>query len=124
MPPAPNAQNIASALAGSWHLGATNLPEWLGSSRSTPRFTFEIVTTEPLVIRERQQFSAEGKERELIVTSNWANGEFISKSTGVRRLARGRWRVLGISADSSIVVVRTEKSTQVVDGLSVFVSSR
>ena len=123
MPPAPNAQTIASSVAGSWHPGATSMPEWLNGSRKGAQFTFEIVTTDPLVVRERQQFTAEGKERDFIVTSHWAKGEFISRSTGVRRLARGRWRVLGISADSNIVVVRTEKSAQVADGLLVLVRS-
>lgn len=123
MPPAPTVQSIATTVEGSWHLGATNLPDWLDGSRRAAHIIFEVVTTEPLVVRERQQFIAEGKERELVVTSHWANGEFVSRSTGLRRLARGRWRVLGISEDSAIVVVRVEKSAQVADGLMVLVRS-
>lgn len=123
MSPAPTAQNVAKAVAGSWQLGATNLPVWLGGTRSGAHFAFEVVTEDPLVVREYQRFTAEGKERGLVVTSIWARGEFVSRSTGVRRLARGRWRVLGINDDRSIVVVRTEKSAQVLDGLMVFVRS-
>lgn len=122
MPSFPSSATVAQVVVGSWKLGATSLPEWLDGSRTAGQFQFTLVSSEPLVVREEQRFvGADGKHRDVVITSNWQNGQFVSRGTGLRRISRGRWRVLGVTDDHGILIVRTERSVTVVDGVMVFV---
>lgn len=122
MPSSPSAKTVAEVVVGAWGLGATSLPEWLDGSRTAAHVQFSVVSPEPLVVREEQRYtSADGKERVGIISSNWANGQFVSRGSGVRRISRGRWRVLGVTDDHNILVIRTERSATVSDGVMVLV---
>jgi hypothetical protein len=124
MPVAPTPDALATILPGEWILGATSLPEWIDGSRRGGRFRFLVESTDPLVLTEEQRFTTpEGRRSKIVVTSRLAGEGFVSRGAGLRRVLRGRWRVLGVTEDASVLALRTERSRRLTEGVIVLVQA-
>lgn len=112
---------IAATLVGEWHIGATNLEQWVNGTRHDALFTFALEQESPLVFSEEQTFTTkDGKDRSVTYTNRFVNGEFISRS---RRFSgpMSRWSIGGVDADRGILIIRMTHARGGQDGLIVLV---
>ena len=122
MPTVLTERTIADTLPGDWHVGATNLPLWLDGERHAVSFRFERESSDPLVIREQQDFTTtDGKAKVVVRVSRWQRGEFQVRASRLLGARSGRWSVIGVNGAGSVVVLKVEKSRGVQEGLLVLV---
>lgn len=122
MPTEPDEQSLAELLPGTWRIGATNFPFWLGGDRLRPRCSYELRTTDPLSLRDIVSFAtANGTEKRIAGVDRWKNGEFVRRGTGVRSLFPSHWSVAGGSDDGSILVIRFSPSLTTSAGVEIVV---
>lgn len=114
---------VAAALAGEWHIGTSNIDEWVNGTRRDAVIRFAVEKESPLVLTEEQKYTIkDGKERSVVLSNRFVNGEFMSKS---RRIASGvsRWRIGGIDTEHGILIVRMTHARGGQDGLIVLIRS-
>lgn len=122
MPTTLDQGTTADVLRGTWGLGATNVVDWLDGSRRDIAITFEVETSDPLTVAERQEYTShDGKDRLVTIESEWVDGVFRSKGRGILRTGATRWRVGGVSDDRTILVLRVATVRGGQDGLLVLV---
>ena len=110
MPLVPLEFDPAQLLPGTWRINATNFAMWLAGDRLEPRFTFEILGTQPLTLAENVIYTtAEGEEKHILGTDKWSNGEFTWRGKGLLAWGKSRWSVIGMSTDATVVVLRFQR---------------
>jgi hypothetical protein len=98
-------------LPGTWQVVATNLPIWLDGSRRSPTIGYELLRTEPLTLGTTVKYlDPEGAEHQSLGRSTWRRDRFVGHGTRLRRLIGYRWEVAGTSDDSTLVLLRFERS--------------
>ncbi|MFC5501897.1 hypothetical protein ACFPJ4_06540 [Lysinimonas soli] len=104
-----DAEVIANALPGTWHLSATNLPMWLDGSRRSPEREYELLSQQPLAITDRLRFTdAKGASHTIEGTDRWAGEGFVWRGAGRLRLNRARWSIAAL--DDDVLVSHFERS--------------
>jgi len=123
MPTARNADSLARLLPGSWRLGATNLPIWLGGERRSPGFSYELKSTTPLVLRDEVTWTTAGVEKKRLGVDRWKGADFVWRGNGILSLVTRRWSVAGASDDGGILVIRFSKAFGMHAGVDVLIRS-
>jgi hypothetical protein len=122
MPTALNANSLARLLPGTWRIGATNFPVWMGGARRSPTVTYELKRSRPLVLRDRVAWTTgTGADRGIHGVARWKGTEFVWRGRGLRLPLTRRWSVAGASDDGSILVIRLSKSLTAPAGLDVVI---
>lgn len=111
---------VAATLAGEWHIGTSNIDEWVNGTRRDVVIRFAVEKESPLVLTEEQTFtSKDGKERSVVLANRFVNGEFMSKSRRIVGGAVSRWSIGGIDTEHGILIVRMTHARGGQDGLIV-----
>ena len=122
MPFAPDAAALAALLPGTWRMGATNSPMWLGGDRLHPQFHYDLKRVDPLVFGDVVSFTtAGGVEKTSAGVDRFRPDGFIRRGTRLRSLLTRRWRVVGATESSHILVIRFAKSLLAPGGVDVMV---
>ncbi len=84
---------------------------WLAGDKSRPRFTYELIQTNPLRLSDDVSYlDEEGEEKHILGRDTWRGGEFVWRGTRLLSIATSRWRVSGANQDRSLLVVRFSQS--------------
>lgn len=95
---------------------------WLTGEGRDPRFTWELVGTDPLVLADVVEYrTPDGAEKRIEGTDTWKRDGFVRRGKSVRKLFASRWQVAGASDDGSVLVLRFEESRATPAGLDVLV---
>jgi hypothetical protein len=132
MPFAPDPAALAALLPGTWHVGASNSPVWLGGDRLHPQLRYDLKTADPLVLRDVVSYTnARGVKKTIVGTDRLRRDRhgvdqhdgntFVWRGAGRLRFATRRWSVAGATEDSNILVIRFAKSMLTPAGLDVVV---
>lgn len=122
MPPISNASDIAAILPGSWNVRSTNFPMWLTHERKSPRFTYSLVSENPLTLRDDVSYlTADNVEKHILGVDKWQHEGFVWRGKGLLTIARSRWSIVGANDDSTVLAIRFEKSLFTPAGLDIIV---
>ncbi len=122
MPSAIDERTSADLLPGTWVIAATNFPMWLTGERREPRFSYDVLGTEPLVLADEVSYlTADGAQKRILGKDTWRDGEFVWRGKGLLGLFTSRWHVAGAADDGTVLVIRFEKSLATPAGLDVIV---
>jgi hypothetical protein len=103
--------DLATVLPGTWRVAATNFPMWLDGTKLGPRFGYEVLGTDPLVLSDTVSYrDAAGEEHTILGRDTWRRDGFVWRGAGLLRVARSRWTVTGASDDDSLLAIRFERS--------------
>lgn len=114
-------RTLADLLPGTWNVQATNFPMWLAGTRSEPRFTYELVSDEPLVLSDDVSYVADGEQKHILGQDVWNGDGFVWRGRKLLRLFASHWSVAGISDDGTIAVIRFSKSLATPAGVDIIV---
>jgi hypothetical protein len=118
----PNDRALAELLPGRWRILATNLPVWLLTAHLNPSVEYQLIKKDPLVLSSVVRFETEdGEEKTLAGRSRWTGDGFVRRGTGFRRLVKGRWSVGGVSEAGHVVTIRSEKSMNFPEAVTLIV---
>lgn len=110
MPPLDDPAHIAALVPGEWVAHASNVPRWIAGEDPALSMSFELVRTDPLMLRHRLRTRlAEGRERDTGGVDRWVGTRFRSRSTALSRTLWGNWSILG-AVDDSVMVVEVSKA--------------
>ncbi len=114
-------RTLADVLPGTWTIQATNFPMWLTGERVEPRFTYGLVSEQPLVLSDDVSYVEGDEEKHILGQDIWNGEEFVWRGRKLLRLFASHWSVAGISEDGTIAVVRFSKSLATPSGVDVIV---
>ena len=103
-------RTLADLLPGTWTIAATNFPMWLAGDKLEPRFTYELISDEPLVLSDDVGYVQEGVEKHILGQDTWRGDEFVWRGRKLLRLVASHWTVAGISDDGTLAVIHFSKS--------------
>lgn len=115
---------LAEVLPGVWSVAATNLPLWLVGDRVSPTLTWEVDSTDPLVLADDLAWTVRGATGPETVAHNLARNRFTA-GYFVRRVRRawgrrpGRWSVIAVDDAGAVAVIRLERSFARVAGVDI-----
>jgi fermentation-respiration switch protein FrsA (DUF1100 family) len=113
---------LAELLPGTWNVAATNFPMWLSGERFSPRFSYDLVSREPLVLADDVSFEfVDGQEKHILGQDVWRGDKFVWRGRGRLKLLASQWQVAGASSDGEIAVIRFAKSIATPSGVDVIV---
>jgi len=122
MRPAPSDPELATTLPGSWSIVATNFPMWVDGGRTNPRFTYGLVSADPLVLTDVVSYvDAKGAAKTINGTDVSHGSGFVWRGKGLLRLLSSRWNVTGITGDGNVAAIRFSKSRLTPAGVDVIV---
>ena len=122
MPATLDDTTLAEILPGTWVIAATNFPMWLHGNRTEPRFAYEIVGRDPLVLSDEVSYvNAEGEAKKIIGKDTWRGDEFTWRGKGLLSLFASHWSIGGVSDDGTIAAIRFTKSLATPAGIDIVV---
>lgn len=118
-------KTLAELLPGEWVVAASNFPMWLGGERANPRFRYEVMSLNPLVLSDEVSWVdvETGKEKSLLGADTLKGNEFVWRGKGVLRLVSSHWSVAGASDDGTVAALRFSKSRVSPAGVDIVVRS-
>lgn len=114
-------RTLADQLPGTWTIAASNFPMWLTGEKTQPRFTYELISEDPLVLSDDVSYVEEGEEKHILGQDTWHGDEFVWRGRKLLRLVASHWTVAGMSDDGSIAVIRFSKSLLTPSGIDIIV---
>ena len=122
MPTTPQYDELAKILPGVWNVRSTNFPMWLTRERKSPRFAYDLVSENPLTLRDDvSYFTADNAEKHIVGTDKWAHDHFVWRGKGPLKIARSRWAISGTNDDQTVVAIRFEKTLFTPAGIDILV---
>ena len=122
MPSALDERTTADLLPGTWFIAATNFPMWLSGERREPRFNYELLSTDPLVLGDEVSYlTAEGEPKTIIGNDTWKHDEFVWRGKSLLKPFSSRWHIAGAADDGSVLVIRFEPSWATPGGIDIVV---
>lgn len=122
MPSVLDERTTADLLPGTWLIAATNFPMWLNGERREPRFSYELVGTDPLVIADEVSYlTADGEQKRIVGKDTWKRDGFVWRGKGLLKPFASRWHIAGASDDGTVLVIRFEQSIATPAGIDVVV---
>ena len=122
MPLTTDAAALAALLPGTWSVGATNSPMWLGGDRLRPQFCYEPKSVDPLVFDTVVTFTrGDGIEKTIVGRDRCRADGFVWRGARLLSFVTSRWSVIGVTNDSNIVAIRFTKSMLSPAGIDVIV---
>jgi hypothetical protein len=122
MPTMPQDSELATILPGVWNVRATNFPMWLTRERTSPRFSYELVSEKPLTLRDDvRYFTADNAEKHVVGTDKWARDHFVWRGKGPLKIARSRWAISGTNDEQTVIAIRFQKTLFTPAGIDVLV---
>ena len=114
-------RTLADLLPGTWSVAATNFPMWLAGDKLDPTFSYELVSTEPLVLSDDVAYLEAGEQKHVLGHDTWRGDEFVWRGRRLLRLVASHWSVTGMSDDGTIAVIRFSKSLATPAGVDIIV---
>ena len=122
MPSALDERTTADLLPGTWFIAATNFPMWLSGERREPRFNYELLSSDPLVLGDEVSYvTPEGEQKRIIGKDTWKHDEFVWRGKGILKPFSSRWHIAGAADDGTVLVIRFEPSLATPGGIDVVV---
>lgn len=112
---------LAELLPGTWRVAATNFPMWLAGGKREPRFTYSLISEEPLVLSDDVAYTEGGEEKHVLGQDSWRGDRFVWRGRRLLKLVASHWEVTGASDDGSVAVIRFSKSLATPSGVDVLV---
>lgn len=94
---------------------------WLTGEKTEPRFTYGLVSEEPLVLSDDVGYVEDGEEKHILGQDTWRGDEFVWRGRKVLKLVASHWSVAGMSDDGSIAIIRFSKSLLTPSGVDIIV---
>lgn len=111
MPLAPDHAALAEILPGTWRVRASNFPMWVNGGRTTPSFSYEVLTEDPLTLSDDVRYiDSKGREKHVRGVDRRSHTGFVWRGRGALGLVSSKWSVSGTSEDGRVLVVRFAKS--------------
>jgi len=114
-------RTLADLLPGTWTIQATNFPMWLTGEKLEPRFTYDLVSEQPLVLSDDVSYVEGDEEKHILGQDTWSGDGFVWRGRKLLRLFASRWTVAGMSDDGTIAVIHFSKSLATPSGVDVIV---
>ena len=115
-------QALAELLPGAWTVAATNFPMWLTGKRRNPKFSWGVVSTDPLILSDDVEYTdADGRQKHVLGQNSWHREEFVWRGKGILRPFASRWSVTGASDDGTVAAIRFSKSMATPAGVDIVV---
>ena len=122
MPTTPQYDELAKILPGVWNVRSTNFPMWLTRERKSPRFSYDLVSENPLTLRDDVSYlTADNAEKHIVGTDKWAHDHFVWRGKGLLKIARSRWSIAGGNDDHTALAIRFDKTMFTPAGLDIIV---
>lgn len=122
MLPALDDQKLAEILPGTWSIAATNFSMWVNGDRREPRFSYGLVSADPLVLDDEVSYINRKDVAKTIRGVDLSHGgSFVWRGKGVLRLLTSRWSVIGASEDASVLAIEFSKSLFTAAGIDIIV---
>ena len=122
MPSALDEPTTADLLPGTWVIAATNFPMWLSGERREPRFNYELLSTDPLVLGDEVSYvTAEGEQKRILGKDTWKHDEFVWRGKSLLKPFTSRWHIAGAADDGTVLVIRFEPSWATPGGIDIVV---
>jgi hypothetical protein len=113
-------RGLAQLLPGGWLVAATNIPAWLTADRVGARYTWDLISRDPLVLSDDVSYDNQhGSTHHILGTDTRVDGGFVWRGRGLQRFSSTHWEVVGVSEDSTIVTLRFSRSRATQAGVSV-----
>jgi hypothetical protein len=114
--------DLARLLPGSWLLVATNLPYWLSGQHLDPVLSYDLVSEQPLRLKDSVRFSTDAGEAKIVTGVDSARGgSFVRRGRGLMGLLASRWRVTGSNAETTVVAIQHDKTLAAPAGIDILV---
>jgi len=115
-------RTTAELLPGTWFIAATNFPMWLSGERREPRFTYELLSTDPLVLGDEVTYlTAEGEPKRIVGKDTWKHDEFVWRGKGLLKPFASHWHIAGAADDGTVLVIRFAQSLATPAGIDIVV---
>lgn len=117
---------FADALPGTWNIVATNFPMWLAGDRVEPRFTYGLVSSDPLVLSDDVSYVQLGgekgrEEKHILGHDTWRGEGFRWRGRKLLKLVSSQWAVTGMNDEATLAVIHFAKSLATPAGVDVIV---
>ncbi|MCU1549609.1 MAG: hypothetical protein JWR36_169 [Glaciihabitans sp.] len=111
---------LARLLPGGWLVAATNIPAWLTADRVGARYTWEVLSKDPLVLADDVSYdNPHGATQHILGIDTEVDGGFVWRGRGLQRFSSAHWSVIGVSDDSTLLTLRFSRSRATQAGVSV-----
>ncbi|NYJ30514.1 hypothetical protein [Galbitalea soli] len=108
---ATNDRALAGILPGRWRVAASNFPMWVDGTRFSPVFSYELLSSDPLVLADDVSYlTAEGVEKHILGVDTFVELDFIWRGRGWQRFVSSRWRIGGFNHDQTIACLHFSRS--------------
>lgn len=117
-------RTFAETLPGTWVIAATNFPMWLTGDKTRPRFTYELISDDPLVLSDDVSYVQAGptpEEKHILGQDTFDGTGFTWRGRKLLKLFASHWQVTGLSDDGTIAVIHFTKSIATPAGVDVIV---
>jgi len=118
---------VGELLPGSWIVAATNFPMWLTGERLSPTFTYELVSSSPLVFTDVVTYltaeteQKKSEEKTIVGQDTWRHDELVWRGKGLLRFFASHWTVSGASEDGNVVAIQFSKSLATPSGIDIII---
>lgn len=113
---------LAELLPGTWAVAATNFPMWLSGARRSPKFTYGLVSSTPLVLTDDVSYETVAGERKHILGKNtYSGGRFVWRGRGLLGVVASRWSVTGARKDGTVIAIKFAKTIGTPAGIDILV---
>ena len=95
---------------------------WLSGERRSPKFTYGLVSSSPLVLTDDVSYETpSGEKKHILGKDTHANDQFVWRGKGLLGLVSSRWSVAGVSKDGTVVAIRFAKTIATPAGIDILV---
>ena len=113
---------LAELLPGTWTIAATNFPMWLSGERRSPKFTYGLVSSSPLVLTDDVSYETPaGEKKHIAGKDSYANDQFVWRGKGLLALFSSRWSVVGATKAGTVLAIRFAKTLATPAGIDILV---
>lgn len=113
---------LAELLPGTWIVAATNFPMWLSGERRSPKFSYGLVSSSPLVLTDDVSYqTVAGEEKHILGKDAHSRGRFVWRGKGLLGLISSKWTVEGVDDEGSVLAIRFDKTVATPAGIDILV---
>lgn len=95
---------------------------WLSGERRSPKFTYGLVSSSPLVLTDDVSYqTVAGEEKHILGKDTHSRGRFVWRGKGLLGVVSSKWSVVGARKDGSVLAIRFEKTIATPAGIDILV---
>lgn len=95
---------------------------WLSGERRSPKFSYGLVSSSPLVLTDDVSYETVSRdEKHILGKDTFSNGQFVWRGKGLLGLVSSRWSVAGARKDGTVIAIRFAKTIATPAGIDILV---